>query len=426
MTLSRRTLFAAGGAAAVLGGAAACGSSGGGGGGSDAGGDAGGELSVLTPIFEDAEGKKTLEETIAGSFEGDLSLTVDYTPWDRLNEKLTTSIAGGMATDIFMSGVGWIPPFAHKGVFAALDDSILEGLDIHEKLLDMCRYDGALHALPYQMDGRMIIGNRTLMEERGITEVPATLEEFREMLKEAQGGGIESPLDLYSNNIRQTWVHLVSCFGGSLFTEDGSAVAFDDGSGEAALDYMIALIDDGSTNFDLRAAEGQPRPWQQGKVIFELAGSGIWPDLYEQTGDMVTEEAMSIDLLPGAEGNDPVLFLGGTLVSIGERARDPELAERFVKHLYTPENLAVAAVHGGRVPAVNTLPEDPVLAENRFISFVSENLDYAGGTEGGSPAWMELRGALNPEIEAAVTGSQSPAETIARLKQTADDAISRL
>lgn len=407
----------------MLGGAVACGSGSG-----DAGGgeQSGGELSILTPIFEDAEGKQTLEETIAGSFDEDITLKVDYTPWDKLNEKLSTSIAGGMATDIFMSGVGWIPPFAHKGVFKALDDSILEGLDIHEKLLDMCRYDGALHALPYQMDGRMIIGNRTLMEERGISEIPTSLEEFREMLKEAQGGEIEAPLDLFSNNIRQTWVHLVSCFGGSLFTEDGSAVAFDDGSGEAALQYMIDLIADGSTSFDLRFAEGQPRPWQQKRVIFELAGSGIWPDLFEQTGDMVTEEAMDIALLPGAAGNDPVLFLGGTLVSIGERARDPELAERFVTNLYTPENLAAAAVHGGRVPAVNTLPEDPVLAENRFISFVSENLDFAGGTEGGSPAWMELRGALNPELEAAVTGGQSPADTIARLKQTADEAIARL
>lgn len=404
----------------MLGGAVACG--GGGGGGSASGS----ELSILTPIFEDAEGKETLEGAIAGSFEEDIALTVDYTPWDKLNEKLSTSIAGGMSTDIFMSGVGWVPPFSHKGVFTGLDESILEGLDIHEKLLEMCTYDGALHALPYQMDGRMIIGNKSLMEERGISEIPTSLEELREMLKEAQGGDIEAPLDLYSNNIRQTWVHLVSCFGGSLFTEDGSTVAFDDGSGEAALQYMIDLIADGSTSFDLRFAEGQPRPWQQERVIFELAGSGIWPDLYEQTGDMVTEDAMEIALLPGGEGNDPVMFLGGTLVSIGERARDPELAERFVKNLYTPENLVAAAVHGGRVPAVNTLPEDPVLAENRFISFVSENLDYAGGAEGGSPAWMELRGALNPELEAAVTGGQSPAETIARLKQTADDAISRL
>lgn len=423
MRLSRRNLFAFGGAAAVLGGAAACGGSDGGGGSNGASGD---ELSMLTPIFEDADGKETLEGTIAGSFEEDISLTVDYTPWDRLNEKLSTSIAGGMSTDIFMSGVGWIPPFAHKGVFKELDEGILEDLDIHEKLLDMCRYDGALHALPYQMDGRMIIGNKSLMDERGISEIPGNLEDFREMLKEAQGGGIEAPLDLYSNNIRQTWVHLVSCFGGSLFTEDGSAVAFDDGSGEAALQYMIDLIADGSTNFDLRFAEGQPRPWQQERVIFELAGSGIWPDLYEQSGDMVTEEAMDIALLPGAGDNDPVLFLGGTLVSIGERARDPELAERFVKNLYTPENLAAAAVHGGRVPAVNTLPENDVLAENRFISFVSDNLDYAGGTEGGSPAWMEVRGSLGPELEAAVTGRQSPAETITRLKGIADEAIARL
>lgn len=420
MTLSRRNLFAFTGAAAVLGGTAACGASGGGDGDSD------GELSILTPIFEDAEGKATLEETIADTFDEDLSLTVDYTPWDRLNEKISTAIAGGMSTDIFMSGVGWVPPFAEKGVFAALPDDIIDGLDIHEKLLDMCTYEGQLHALPYQMDGRMIIGNRELMEERGITEIPASLEDFRDMLREAQGGDIQTPLDLFSNNIRQTWVHLVSCFGGALFSDDGSSVAFDDGSGEAALEYMIELIEDGSTNFDLRAAEGQPRPWQQDQVIFELAGSGIWPAIYEETPDKVTEQAMEIFMLPGSEGNDPVMFLGGTLVSLGERARDPELAERFIKNLYTPENLTAAAIHGGRVPAVNTLPEDEVLAENRFITFVSENLDSAGGTEGGSPAWMEIRERVGPEVESAVTGSQSPADTVSRLKQVADEAFSRL
>src|SRR5699024_5114023 len=265
-----------------------------------------------------------------------------------------------------------------------------------------------------------------LMEERGITEIPTTLEDFRDMLREAQGGDIQTPLDLFSNNIRQTWVHLVSCFGGTLFSDDGSSVAFDDGSGEAALEYMIELLEDGSTNFDIRAAEGQPRPWQQDQVIFELAGSGIWPAIYEETPDKVTEEAMESFMLPGSEGNDPVMFLGGTMVSLGERARDPELAERFIKNLYTPENLAAAAIHGGRVPAVNTLPDDEILAENRFITFVSENLDSAGGTEGGSPAWMEIRERVGPEVESAVTGSQSPADTIARLKQVADEAFSRL
>src|SRR5699024_5132518 len=330
MPLSRRNLLAFTGAVAVIGGTAACGLGGG------SGGSSGGELSILTPIFEDAEGKATLEETIADTFDEDVSLTVDYTPWDRLNEKISTAIAGGMSTDIFMSGVGWIPPFAEKGVFAPLPVDIVDELDIHEKLLDMCTYEDQLHALPYHMDGRMIIGNRGLMEERGITEMPTTLEDFRDMLREAQGGNIQTPLDLFSNNIRQTWVHLVSCFGGTLFSDDGSSVAFDDGSGEAALEYMIELLEDGSTNFDIRAAEGEPRPWQQDQVIFELAGSGIWPAIYEETPDKVTEEAMEIFMLPGSEGNDPVMFLGGTLVSLGERARDPELAERFIKNLYTP------------------------------------------------------------------------------------------
>ena len=421
MTLSRRNLFALSGTAAVLGGAAACGSNGGGGGGDDSN-----ELSILTPIFEDADGKTALEETIAGSFEGDLALSVDYTPWDRLNEKISTGIAGGLSTDILMSGVGWVPPFAQKGVFGPLSDDITEGLDIHEALLDMCMYDGQLYAVPYQMDGRMITGNRLLMDERGITEIPDTLEDFRDMLREAQGDDLLAPIDLFSNNIRQTWVQLISCFGGSLFTEDGSAVAFDDGTGEAALEYMIALIEDGSANFDVRAAEGQPRPWQQDQVIFELVGSGTWPALFEETPEKVTEEAMELALLPGSNGNDPVLFLGGTLVSLGEQARDPELAEEFIRHLFTTENLIAASIHGGRVPAVNELPEDETLDANRFITFVSENLADAGGTEGGSPAWMEIRERVGPEVEAAVTGGQTPAETVERLKQVADEAIARL
>lgn len=428
MTLSRRGFLAATGATGLAVGLGACGTGSGSASGAGGGGG-GGELSILTPIFEDAAGKETLEGTIGGSFQEeypDTTLSVDYTPWDRLNEKISTGIAGGLSTDIIMAGVGWTPPFAQKGVFAELPESILDGLNIHERLLDACRYEGALYALPYQMDGRMVVGNKAMMADRGVTEAPTSLEDFRAMLLEFQGGDLAVPLDLFSNNIRQTWIHLLAAHGGTLFNEDGTAVAFDDGSGEAAIQYMVDLIADGSTNFDVRLAEGQPRPFQQEQVAFELIGSGSWPDLISQTPELASEDSMDIFLLPGAEGNEPVLFLGGTLVSVGERARDPELAQEFVKHLFEPDNLVAAAIHGGRVPAVTELPDDENLANNRFISFILDNLDYAGAFEGGSPAWMEIREQVGPQIEAAVTGSQTPADTIANLKRVSDEAIARV
>lgn len=423
MKLTRRNLFAAGGTAALAGGLAACGSDSGGGSG---GGSGDNELSVLTPIFADAEGTQVFEETIGGSFEGNLQLSVDYTPWDRLNEKISTGVAGGLTSDILMSGVGWVPPFAHMGVFGELPEGILDELDIHEKLLETCRYEGTLYGLPYLMDGRMLVANNALLDERGITELPSTLEEFREMLREMQGDDIQVPLDLFTNDIRQTWVHLIGAFGGSLFSDDGSAVAFDDGSGEAALQYMIDLIDDGSTSFDVRQAEGQPTPFQQSSVIFQLGNTSMWRALSDESPDMITEEAMEIFLVPGGEGNDPSLFLGGTLVSMGANAGDPELAQQFIRHLYTPENLGEAAAYDGQVPAVNAMPEQETIDSNRLLNFVSDNLDYANAFEGGSPAWMEIRANVNPELEAAVTGDKSPADTIASLKQIADEAFTRL
>lgn len=425
MALSRRNLFALGGVTAAAGGLAACGGSdgSGGGGGNGAGSS---ELSILTPIFADSEGKQILEEEIGGSFDGEIGLSVDYTPWDRLNEKISTGIAGGLSTDILMSGVGWVPPFAHKGVFGELDESILDGLGIHEKLLDTCRHDGRLYALPYMMDGRMLIANRRLLEERGLGQPPETLEDFRELLKEAQGGDIRVPLDMFSNNIRQTWVHLLGAFGGTMFNEDGSAVAFDDGAGEAALEFMLGLIEDGSTSFDVRLAEGQPRPWQQEEVIFEINSSAFWPGVQEQSPDMLGEDVLEPRLLPGSAGNDPVVFLGGTLVSLGTGAEDAELAQEFIRHLYEPDLLAKTSVDGGQVPAVADLPEDEELLSNRLLTFVNENLDYATAFEGGSPAWMEIRGNIDAQLEACMTGDQSPADTIARLVSDAEEAIGRL
>lgn len=387
-----------------------------------------GALSLLTPLFEDAEGSEALEGVIGGSFQEKhpgVGLSVDYIPWDRLNEKLSTSFAGGLVPDVIMSGVGWTPPFAEKGIFGELPESIIDGLAVHERLLDSCRFDGKLFALPFQIEGRFFVYRREMFEERGITEDPTDLEEFREMAKELQGGDFV-PIDLFSNNIRQTWIHLMAAFGGSLFSEDGTQVAFDDGTGEAAIEYIINLIDDGSTEFGLRWAQGQPRPIQQGRVAMELLNNSVWPTISEQSPDLVREENTGMFLLPGDGDLDPVMFQGGTLISMSGTTDRPGIAQAFLQHALEPESLVAASRHGGRAPGVTDVPPDEVLDANRFSEYTLENLDYAGGAEGGSPAWMEIRDQVGPQVEAAVTGAQSITETIAELKRLSEAALQRV
>ncbi|MGO2585276.1 MAG: extracellular solute-binding protein, partial [Brachybacterium tyrofermentans] len=95
--------------------------------------DLSGDVTLLTPDFTgDAAAK--LKDMIKGFTDANSGVTVkvDQVAWDKLNEKLSTSIAGGLVADVIMSGVGWTPPFAHKKIFAELPSDYVDGLGLDE------------------------------------------------------------------------------------------------------------------------------------------------------------------------------------------------------------------------------------------------------------------------------------------------------
>lgn len=421
MELKRRNFLAAAGlgvSGLLLG---ACGSGGGGNG----GGSGSGKVSILTPEFAGTEGKEAFEGNILSGFP-DASFAVDYTDWNRLNEKLSAAVAGGVVADLIMVGAGWVEPFAHKGVLTELPTALGEGKSINENLFKVATFEGATYALPYFVDGRILMYHREMFEKAGIDEnaLPTTLDDFREMLKEVKpDGGVA--IDLFTQNLRQVWGHLLGAYGGTMFSEDGMSVAFDDGSGVAALQYMLDLIADGTVDFDVQGAEGQPRPWQQKVAAIDLQNSSAWPSLTEQTPELVTPESMGMMLLPSADGADPVMFQGGTLLTVSSRSKDPELVQELISFLLEPENLLTAVEMVGKVPSRDDL-DDPIVTDNLMATYIIDNFQYATVYEGGSPAWMEVRGAVAGEIEAAVVGQKTAAEAVDALAAVANDALTRV
>ena len=402
--------------------AAACG------GGSNSGSGAGSsaDLSILTPEFAGTTGAEAFEGQILSGFEG-ASFAVDYTPWGRLNEKLSAGVSGGVAADLIMLGVGWVEPFGHKGVLAELPESLGEGNAISENLFRSCRYDGSLFALPYFVDGRILPYHKPMLEDAGISEdqLPTNLEDFREMLKEVKpDGGVG--IDVFSGNfLRQVWAHLITCFGGTMFSEDGRQVTFADSPGVDALQYILDLVADGTASYEVQGAEGQPTPWQQEKAAFAFMNSTFWPAFVEETPDLVTPEHMGMMLLPSADGGDPVMFQGGTLLTMSARSEHQEQVQELIGHLLEPENMLTAVAEVGKVPARSDL-DDPIISENRMAEYIIENFQYATAYEGGSPAWMEIRGNVIPELEKAVLGQQTAQQAVDTLAAGAQDAISRL
>lgn len=429
--LSRRTLLTASGASAVGLGATACGAD------PDAfaqgpvdfdvdDAELSGEIKLLTPDFV-GDARPQLNAMIAAFTDANpgVDVVVDQTDWDKLNEKLSTSIAGGLVPDVIMSGVGWTPPFAHKNIFAEIPADYVESLGLDPAVLISTLYEGGHYSLPIGLDCRFIVYHPEMFEAAGITEPPTTMDELAAIAKELTGDGVVG-LDLLTTNIRQAWIHLLYAFGGQQFSEDGRTTLLAEEPGALATQWILDQMAVGSVDYDLQAAEGQPTPFQQGRAAMQLVGSGVWNQWKEMTPELTEDGAVGMFLLPGAEGLDPVMFQGGTLISVSRLTENQPAAAALTKHFMEPQMLAEGNAAQAKVPPTPDIPENEELSSNLLGDFALDNLDRAGAAEGGTPAWMEIRGNLQPPIESCLTGRTSPEEMLEELQTLCDDAIERL
>ncbi|MCC2593906.1 extracellular solute-binding protein [Tessaracoccus sp. OS52] len=387
-----------------------------------------GQISLLTPDFGGDEGKTALEDGVLKPyFDGtDYTYNVDYTDWGNLQTKLATAITSTLP-EVMMLGAGWVEPYAYEQVLGEIPESVYKDLGIPDNLFSQCRYEGKVYALPYVVDLRVNIARGDFLEEKGIKELPASLDELRELAKELTIPGKRLGIDLFTTRINQTWVQLMRAYGGQLFNEDGTKVAFDDGTGEAALQWILDVVKDGSADPAQKGVTGTPRPWQQGKAAIDFVNSSMWANFTSQTPDLITEDAMKFFVLPNSEaGKDPVMYMGGTLLALSAEPEFPEVSQGLLNWFEQPEPLVAALKVNGKAPAMPGVESDPELQKNRMMTFGVENMQYATAFDGGTAAWMDIRSELPKQIDNALAGNQTAKETIDAMVELCNAAMAKV
>jgi multiple sugar transport system substrate-binding protein len=421
MELTRRSFLSAVGlgAAATLAGCAA-GQSGGG----SADGPAEGDISLLTPIFEGASGKQLLEGTLLKAFKKKypkINVNVDYTTYNALNEKITTGLAGGLLADVIMVGVGWVPPFAYKKVFAELPAELAAQRQYEPRVLEPSKFDGKLYALPVVLDTRIVAYRKDFFAEAGITETPTNWADLRSVAKELTGGG-RLGFDPFSIDLRQCWETFLFANGGELFDPTGREVKFNDDKGVEALQLFLDVIADRSADPALKTTTGQPTTLQQGRSAMLMTNNSLWVQLEKQNPDLIKDDKVGVFLV---QNEVPAMLQGGTLAAQSARSKAPGAARALVEFLGSPDVILPAAEQRGSVVGDNTLRDSDYVKKNKFVQFAIENLSHAR-SEGGTPAWMEIREKIKPTLETAVVGQRSAREAIDDLAGACKEAISRL
>lgn len=405
---------------------AACGGPAPGGG----GGTPSGEIRVLTPIFERADGEKLLNELIDEFTKKypDVTVSVDHTEYTKLNEKITTSLAGGRPYDVMLMGVGWVPPFAEKGVLADLGtDAEQLSKSYHERVVAPGVWEGKTYALPVMLDTRIGLYRKDIFAEAGLTKPPATFDEMREYARtltkrEPSGNLTRAGLDILSMDPRQVFEVLMWANGGDLFTEDGK-VAFNSPEGVEALQFMTDVIRTDRSE-DLGFSQPSPStgfPLLQGRAAMMVGHQNLWTEMERTAPELIAQDKVGTFLITNTE---PAMFQGGTLATVSARSQHSSAAIAFAKFLATPSVSLRAAEQRGNVPAAKESTSSDYVQRNKFVRFAMDNID-AAHSEGGIPAWLEIRDDFKPAIEAAMLGQKTPKQALDDLATQADQAIGR-
>jgi multiple sugar transport system substrate-binding protein len=395
--------------------------------GSDGGGVSG-EISLLTPIFEGVAGAAVLEEQLAlfrQQYPG-VAVKPDYTSYSKLNEKLTTSIASGRPYDVMLMGVGWVPPFADKGVLADLEKDPAElATRFYEPVVEAGVHDGKVYALPIMLDTRFGIYRKDFFAEAGLTEPPKNFAELREYgriltRRDPSGELVRAGMDILSLDLRQTFETMLWANGGELFTPDGK-VAFNSPQGVEALQTMVDIIrvdrseDIGFTQN--KAATGIALV--QGRAAMMIGHHNTWTEMEEVAPELIAQDKVGFFMIANER---PAMFQGGTLATVAAQSRHPEAAKALVEFL-TSEGPALAAnEERGNIPALRSLESSDYVQQNKAIQFAMQNLDNAH-SEGGDAGWLDIRGLFKAAVESALLGEKSAQQALDDLAAEAEAAL---
>lgn len=205
------------------------------------------------------------------------SISVQPLPWTAAHEKLLTGFAGGSLPTLSQVGSSWVAELAaigaiepvpeyHSGLFA----------DQFDAVLDTCRIDGKLWAVPWYVDTRVQFYRRDLFERAGYAVPPERWDDWKAALhkvKRVAGDGnyaVLMPVNEYEH-----LTTLALSAGATLLDKSGSRGAFSSSCFVEALAFYKSLFDERLA--PLASATQISNVWTEfARGFFSVYPSGPW------------------------------------------------------------------------------------------------------------------------------------------------------
>jgi multiple sugar transport system substrate-binding protein len=406
---------------------AACGSD-------DDGGDASsdGKVEVTFSYLWGGKEAEALEEVIADFNASQDEIVVKGVSSPDTQDQLasmTTSQAAFDISDNFGSGVG---AWAEKGLLEPLDEYIeKDGFDLDDfsdPVMEQMRFEDGIYSMPISVHTQVLLYNKALFAEAGITEAPETMEEWADAIDKTtkvDGSGNLTQLGFYNAEIGTSMTTLGQLYGASWVDDEGQPTPAEEANLAGLQFYVDNVTKHGADKVQTFTSgfgeyASAQNPFYSGKVATVIDGE--WQPV------MIEQFAPDLDygVAPLPHPADQPELEGSTQVStstlfIPSNAEHKDEAWEFMKFLLGPDGMKSFTRALGNLPARTSLLDDPIYddIENFDVwldALRSENARAIPSV----PYIAEYTTELNTAFEDVTLGRKSPKDAMEAVADNAE------
>lgn len=394
---------------------AGCGFNSGGGGGDDS--DGATTITFLAPSYSD--GTKALWEGIIKDFEAendDVKVELQMESWENLDSVIKTQVQGDKAPDI-MNG-GPFAGFAAEDLLYTAEDVLSADTlaDFQESFATASEVDGVQFGMPLIASARAMFYNKDLFEEAGISEPPATWDEFYDAAKAITDTGTPGYGMPLGNEEAQA-ESLIWFGGAGGGYGDENTITIDTPENLEGAEFMQKLIDDGLTQPDAGATQRTPMldVFAQGKLGMAMALPQTVGQVEEKNADL----NYGIAPIPTKAGTPFTLGVADHLMAFKNDGKKQDAITKFLDYFYSADVYTDWVSTEGFLPTTKSGGEQ--LAGEQDLKVFLDLLESAQFYPTTNPAWDATNGAIKSLVGQLAQG-KDPAEVLQQIQQKADDA----
>ena len=330
-------------------------------------------------------------------------IKVAQVPFDynSLQQKLTTSTAGGTLPDVIRSDIAWVPQYAKLGVFAQLDKAMPDFKSLakvtYPGSLATNYYKGHYYGLPLDTNTRVEMYNAQALASAGISSPPATFAELKADAPKLKAKGIYAFADSGTggwNVLPWIWS------GGGTLTN----ATYTKASGYlnspktiAAVNLLVDLYKAGAIPSLMtgdQGATGTEDGLATGKYATILDGPWMFP-IFRSAYPKFQLQTTTVPAGPGGS----VSVVGGEDIVMTQSSKHKEAAEQFIRFMLSPWAQTQMA-HAGQMP-VRTDVTKQLTKINSYYAIFEKQLKTARPRTP-SPNWPQIDTILGNAIATAM------------------------